>query len=60
MTPLAFVRLLTPAFRSAADLASWWMFRTSGTEWFILARSFAGSIRLIWRTGADQDGNQPE
>lgn len=60
MTPLIFVRLFIPAMRSAAELASWSMFRISVAEWSILARSFAASMWLARRAGAEHDGNQPE
>jgi hypothetical protein len=60
MIPIVLARHLTAAFRSAAELASWWMFRMSVAEWLMLAQSFAGSIPRKCRTGTDQDGNQLE
>jgi hypothetical protein len=60
MIPIALARHLTTAIRSAAELASWWMFRMSVAEWLILAQSFADTMRLNRRIGTDQDGNQPK
>jgi hypothetical protein len=58
MTPLGLVRFLIPATRSAAELASWWMFRMSMGEWLLLAKSFAGSIAVIWQRKEDESVSQ--